>query len=296
MDSKLISALKHCFTLPPEDAVKYMETQGFEISWDWKQQKKLISEHAFTVAKVTSADILQTFHEELTKSVKQGITYSDFKKNIKPMLAEKGWEKKPDGSAFRLDTIYRTNLQSAYMAGRYKEMKAVEKNFPYWQYIAIMDNRTRPSHAALNRKVVRSDDSFWDTNFTPRGYSCRCRTRALSESDIKSMGLKVSDGGDLMKYKPDEGFDNSPADVWKPDTTKYVDRVKKQLGALLMKDENLSYKDIPAEPFNEETFQKRIDNLIEDGGISYNEFLNKYSAAYQNSSKNKWLDEFFPKK
>jgi len=27
-----------------------------------------------------------------------------------------------------------------------------------------------------------------------------------------------------------------------------------------------------------------------------NEFLNKYSAAYQNSSKNKWLDEFFPKK
>jgi hypothetical protein len=27
-----------------------------------------------------------------------------------------------------------------------------------------------------------------------------------------------------------------------------------------------------------------------------NDFLNKYSAAYQNSSKNKWLDEFFPKK
>ena len=44
-------------------------------------------------------------------------------------------------------------MQTAYAAGRYKKMQAVKKSRPYWQYMAIMDRRVRPSHAILNGMV-----------------------------------------------------------------------------------------------------------------------------------------------
>ena len=229
MNEQIIKLLKLCFNKSPEDAIKYLESQGIDISWDWKAQLDIISQHCFTVTKVTNADILQTVKDELKQAMDNGTTFSDFKKNLEPLLEQKGYVTKEDGSAWRLDTIYRTNLQSSYMAGRFNEMLDVADDFPYWQYISVLDSRTRPAHAGLNGKVVRSDDSFWSTHYPPNGYMCRCRVRALSDEELKNKGLKVTKGKNLKAFKPDEGFNNNPADQWFPDLTKYDTDIKKYL-------------------------------------------------------------------
>lgn len=172
MDPKVIKALEHCFTLSPDKAVEYLKSQDIEITWDWQSQLDVIRQHCFTVAKVESADVLQTFHDELNKALDEGKTYEDFKKSISEILDTAGYSKRADGSAWRLDTIYRTNLQSSFMSGRFKEMEEVKEEFPYWQYVAVMDSRTRPSHAAMNGKTLRADDDFWKTSFAPNGYNC----------------------------------------------------------------------------------------------------------------------------
>jgi len=232
MKDKVIKALKHCLDLPPEDAVKYLESQDIKITWDWQQQLDTIRQHCFTVAKVESADMLQLFYDELNKAMTDGRTYEEFKKSISELLDIRGYTTRADGTAWRLDTIYRTNMQSAYMAGRYLQMDEVKDDFPYWQYIAVMDNRTRPSHARLNGKVVRADDASWSYAYPPNGYLCRCRTRALSEEELKRLGLKVSKRLDL-KFQPDDGFDANPAAEWVPDLTKYSSDIKKQLQKVL---------------------------------------------------------------
>lgn len=228
MDKKLLATLKECANLAPEEAIKYLKSQGFEVSWDWKEQLKIIQKHAFTVAKVGSADVLQMIHEELVKSAEEGVMYSEFKDTLSEVFTRNGYLPSSDAGAYRLDIIYRTNMQSAYMAGRYREMLDSEKDFPYWEYIAVMDIRTRPAHAALNGKVVRADDPFWSYAAPPNGYLCRCRTRALDNEYIKTKKLKVDKGSDL-NYQPDPGFENNPLDSWQPDLSKYEKSLKKVL-------------------------------------------------------------------
>lgn len=87
------------------------------------------------------------------------------------------------------------------MAGRYKEMMDNVDDRPYWQYVAVMDSRTRPAHAALNGKVFRYDDPFWDTHYPPLGFRCRCRVRALSEKNIKDRRNIVSDSTGKLTEK-----------------------------------------------------------------------------------------------
>lgn len=220
--------LEVLFSLEPTQAIKYLESMGYKITWNWQTQLEAIRQHAFTVAKVTKADILMMFKESLEKALKEGVAYQDWKKSIDQLLEQKGYRTREDGTAWRKDVIFRTNLQSAYQSGRYHEMKEASEELPYWQYIAIMDSRTRPNHAALNGKVFRADDPFWKTHYPPNGYNCRCRVRALSSEQVRQMGLTVSYGSQV-KTEPDPGFSVNPAETWSPDLREYPKELRKDL-------------------------------------------------------------------
>ncbi len=228
MDNDTINIIKLCFDKSPEEAVKFLESKNIKVSWNWEKQLEIIRQHGFTVAKVTSADILQNFLDELNKALASGKTYDNFKKEMKEILDRKGYSKREDGTAWRLDTIYRTNLQSSYMTGRYYEMKEAEDAFPYWMYIAVMDSRTRPAHSALNGKVLKADDTFWSTSYPSNGFNCRCRVRSINDNYLKRKKKKVVNGGDL-NFKPDKGFATNPTEQWKPDFKKYSPAIRKQL-------------------------------------------------------------------
>lgn len=220
--------LQTLFSLEPKNAIKYLESLGYKITWSWQEQLQAIREHAFTIAKVTKADILVIFKESLESALKDGIPFQEWKKNINTLLLQRGLTLRENASAWRKEVIFRTNIQSAYQAGRYTEMKQATDNTPYWQYIAIMDVRTRPSHAALHGKVLRADDPFWKTNYPPNGYNCRCRVRALSEDQVRQLGLKVV-AGSQIHFDPDPGFAANPAEDWTPDLRKYPPQIRKEL-------------------------------------------------------------------
>lgn len=107
------------------------------------------------------------------------------------------------GTPRRLNTIYRTNVQAAYSAARYQRMMDNIDHRPYWQYSAVSDERTRPSHLALNGRIYRYDDPFWSTFYPPNGFNCRCAVIALGERDLKRKGLDKADDSSefLVKVK-----------------------------------------------------------------------------------------------
>lgn len=244
-------------TLEPKDAVAFFRAKGEAIAWDYTEVWREQNVHAFTVAKATTADVLRTLRAEVDKSISTGQTFEQFKKTLRPRLQDLGWWGKQElldgetgeitkvqlGSDRRLRTIYQTNVQTAYMAGRYKRYLENAADRPYWRYIAIMDGRTRPAHAALHGKVWRFDDPVWAVIWPPNGWGCRCRVQALTEAEFKALGVPLEKGagaivefqvpvnkdGDLftvqgVKYldarghekvfRPDPGWDYNPGAAW----------------------------------------------------------------------------------
>jgi SPP1 gp7 family putative phage head morphogenesis protein len=192
--------------LPPKKAIEYFQAKGYTFSWDWHDTWQEAHAKAFTVAKVMRMDILQDIHDAVDKAISNGQTFAQFRDGLEPLLKAKGWWGKQMlgdgtggaasvqlGSPRRLLTIYRTNLQTAYMAGRYKQQMEDVDNRPFWQYVAIMDDRTRPAHAALNGKIFQYDDPFWNNFYPPNGWNCRCRVRALSAKNVERRGLNIED-------------------------------------------------------------------------------------------------------
>lgn len=82
-------------------------------------------------------------------------------------------------------------------------MEQVKARRPYWQYLAVMDSKTRPSHAALHGKIFPADDPFWNSFYPPNGFNCRCHVRSLSKRQIERYGLKdkIERSGDDLTIK-----------------------------------------------------------------------------------------------
>lgn len=201
--------------LSPADAVAFFKAKGEAISWDWHEVLGQQNSEVFTVAKATSLDVLRAIREQVDLAVGPGQTFEEFKKALRPKLQDLGWWGRQEvldaetgevksvqlGSDRRLRTIFQTNVQTSYMAGRFTRLVGNTDDRPYWQYVAIMDGRTRPAHAALHGRVFRWDDPIWKVIFPPNGWGCRCRARALTADEVKAKGLTVENGADRIVTK-----------------------------------------------------------------------------------------------
>ena len=206
--------LAFAFGLSPERAIEYFRSRGYAISGNWHEVWQEAHARAFTVAHAARLDILQSIRDELDRALTEGTTLADFQSRLEPRLQSMGWwgrqvivdsqgnaESVQLGSVRRLETIYRTNLQTSYQAGRWQAFDDNKSDRPYLQYVAVMDDRTRPSHAAMNGQVFPADDPIWHTHYPPNGFNCRCRVRALSEKNIQSRGLAVQSSAGRMHEK-----------------------------------------------------------------------------------------------
>lgn len=200
------------FGLPPEQAIEYFRSKGYVLTWDWRELWQEDKAKAFTVAKVMRTDILVDIRSALDDALNNGTTLREFEKSLTPILQAKGWWGKTEhvntitgevttaqlGSPRRLKTIYQTNLQTAYMAGRYNSMMGGADTHPYWMYVSVLDGRTRPMHRAMNGRVFHYDDPFWQTHYPPNGFNCRCRVRPMTADAVASEGCTVQSSEGLM--------------------------------------------------------------------------------------------------
>ncbi len=211
--------------LPPQEAINFFEQLGLVLTERWDELWTEMHAKSFTVVGVMRLDVLTDIYEQIKKAINKGTTLDEFKKDFKKIIKRRGWYD-PKFTPWRLETIFRTNIQTAYQAGRYKQMAEMADVRPYWMYDAVNDNRTRPAHRAMDGKVFRADDPIWDSWYPPNGFNCRCRVVALSEHQLKRKGLKV-EKGKSVNVKPDMGFEYNPGKVtFELDIKKYRKKYK----------------------------------------------------------------------
>lgn len=210
------------FKMPPEQAIAFLRAKGVVVSDSWMDLWRQAHSRAFTVAQSAGFDILEDIRGALLKALDEGQTYEQFRSELEPMLRAKGWWGKaidPEtgeilkmypnttrvveyGTPSRLRLIYEQNLQTAYMAGRYRSMRASVGTHPYWQYTAVMDSRTRPAHRVMHGRLFRYDDEAWTVAYPPCGWNCRCRAVPLSDYDLKNDDLAVESAAGHVQEVP----------------------------------------------------------------------------------------------
>jgi len=226
--------------LPMQEALEYWKSKVPMSAREFYGLAEAARGNAFTVSGVASMDAIVKIQESLGKALSEGLSFEQWKKEIPGIILKQGWTGK---GARRLETIFRTNIQTAYHVGRWKQMQAVKALRPYWQYDAVNDSRTRPAHRALDGKVFPADHPFWDTWYPPNGHRCRCGVKSLSDRQVKALGLTVETedptgrlfepvdekGNRLLArpLMPDRGFNaNAAREHYEPDLSLYPQRLR----------------------------------------------------------------------
>lgn len=202
------------FDLKPEVALQAFRAKGLKATFAW--QDMLGDEHlrAFTVAKMMDMDMLSTTRDLVDKAMDEGLGLEWFKAQLLPELQAKGWWGKQIvtdpltrlpikaqlGNAWRLETIFRTNMQTAYSIGSWQGIQDYKAVAPYLMYDAIDDHRTRPAHAEWDETVLPVDDPWWNTHHPTNGWNCRCGTIQLTGDQVRRQGLEVSKSPELKYY------------------------------------------------------------------------------------------------
>ncbi|EEM9454550.1 phage head morphogenesis protein [Salmonella enterica] len=229
--------LGYAATLEPKEAIAYFRAKGQHIGWNWYETAADVHARSFTVAKAARVDVLTTIQNEVERAISQGVSQQEFIDTLAPRLKKLGWwgkqiivdsagnaETVQLGSPRRLALIYNVNTRVAYNVGRYAQLMNSTDTHPFWQYVAVMDSRTRPSHAALNGLVFRYDDPFWKTHYPPNGWNCRCRVRALSQARMDSLGLKATQGDKYLTTKKVQAAVNkATGEIIDMDVTTFAD-------------------------------------------------------------------------
>ena len=161
MSDEEISRIVHGEGFRFEEAVSYFDKKVPVTAGVFYDLADHYRDLAFTVSGYTEAQIIKKFYDELLDALENGITMEQFRQSMSEFLERQGYE---GLTPFQADNIFRTNIQTAYQAGHYEQMTDpdVMRLRPYWQYDAVNDSHTRPSHLAMDGRIVQilPDPSF----------------------------------------------------------------------------------------------------------------------------------------
>jgi uncharacterized protein with gpF-like domain len=177
------------------EAIQYLRTKTDIPTKRWDDIAGQAHDRYFMVAGAAKADLLADLHAAVLKGLEQGTTIETFREDFRSIVAARGWtgwtgEGTAAGRAWRTQVIYGTNLRTSYAAGRYSQMQALADRRPWWRY---RHNDTvlhpRPHHQAWDGTVLRHDDPWWETHYTPNGWGCRCYVETLAPRDLEREGI-----------------------------------------------------------------------------------------------------------
>ncbi len=194
--------------LTPDEAIEWHRNRLAMSPTEFKALQSQAKKQAFTVSGIVQESLIADAQAALGAALTEGTTLEEFKALIGGQL-EANWAGTVANPAARIETIFRTNTQSAYNVGRHKQANDpdVIELRPFWRYVAILDARTSPECRAAHGTLLPADHPWWQTHFPPLHFNCRCTFEALTPRQAGRVGLTEKPS----ELKGGEGFGGQPA-------------------------------------------------------------------------------------
>lgn len=180
---------------------------------EWSALDQKLRFRAFTMAKLGTATEIETAKQILADAVEKGETYAESWQTLKDSLGGN-----PSFKPGYWETVFRTNTQSAYMAG--KLAKYADTGAVAYQLLVIEDERTSKicRHLLVESgygAILPVGHRFWQKyGFPPYHFNCRTSVNPIYSSQVAKTGYIVEDVpmNRFAKFKPQKGFGGNPLD------------------------------------------------------------------------------------
>lgn len=207
--------------LPYAEAVEYLKKRDVIKKVDYNKLSDKMRFRAFTASRIADGDLLKRINSELIKNVNDGKGLKDFLSLTKTDILNKVGMG-AGGQGWYWETVYRTNVQTAYNTGR---MMGFEEDKPLaLHFVGIEDSRQTDVCHSLSNVIRPYDDPLWEKYIPPLHFGCRSTVRAIYDEDELLEEWTSLEGIE----KPAKGFGINPLenDSWWNELSSQVARAK----------------------------------------------------------------------
>ena len=295
--------------IPPikfEEAVEFLKRKVPITKAEWKSVEPKARFRAFTVAKLGSATLIDTVKQQLLEVLEDGKGYAEFWNRIKQTVENDFTKIKPG----YWETVFRTNTQSAYVAGKLQQFE--KSGVAAYQLMVIEDVRTSQICRNLLNKnsgygiILPVEHPFWQNyGFPPYHFNCRSSIRGVWPSQVGKIGNVVTNPGmkfiQLRDFKPQGDFGGNPLvkGSWWELTAGQMEQAK-ELGIVddlkkknleLKNDDKITHFDFykNLKDVDKEVFLSDYKKLTADGRKFFEKYGEKLKADLYASEKGFYL-------
>lgn len=196
-----------------KEAVAFMKGRVPITKEEWNALEPKLRFRAFTVAALAGHDGVDQVRKMITQAIEEGKGVGQFWTETRALAAAglsgdspKYWE-----------IVYRTNVQTAYNAGRAAEFAREQPE--YLEFLGIEDGRQTEICAARTGTVLPATHPFWKSNWPPLHFRCRSTVRGVYPEEVDQLREgnsdwkpSADDQDALGKTPPTGGFGGNPID------------------------------------------------------------------------------------
>lgn len=192
--------------LPFEEAILYLKKKEVLPAAEYYKLSDKARFRAFTVSRLADGDMVERVKGLLAQNLEDGSGLKGFLEKTDTEIMN-GLGLGGSGGGWYWENVYRTNVQTAYNAGRALAFDAVKP--VALELVGVGDARQTEVCRRLTQPPVRRlyTDGFWKTHWPPFHFGCRTTVRAIYDpAELEGEPLTEVPAGE----EPAAGFGTNP--------------------------------------------------------------------------------------
>jgi len=191
--------------LPFDEAIRFLKARVSLTKAEWAALEPKLAFRAFTMAKLTQCDYIEAVRGRLVNALEKGEGFEQLWGDVKAIADTDGSTIKPG----YWETVYRTNVQTAYNAGRRMQF---DRDPPSALALMVLDDeRTSDICRPLAGLVLPYNHPFWEDHWPPFHFNCRTTVRAIYDYEVGQVPVQNVPMKQLRKeFHPQSGFGQNP--------------------------------------------------------------------------------------
>ena len=192
-----------------EEALSFFRARVPLTREEWDELEAKLRFRAFIVARLTELDAVNCIREKLLKVIEEGKTFRQFMAEAgeDELLRKAGFHR---SNPWYWETVFRTNIQTAYNAGRKMQLSR-DPHVLYYEFVDIRDSRQTEMCRRRTGVIRPAGDPWWSRNWPPLHFNCRSTVRAIYREEAEARSVRVTRSQKLESLPPpQEGFGLDP--------------------------------------------------------------------------------------